>query len=62
MAEQLANIKLSKVGTVKSGEAPKKKQPVSHNDLLRQQIMLRFQRLKMHEEKNEDEEEENEDD
>ena len=59
--EELANVKLRKVGTVKSGELKKKPQPVSHQDLLRQQIMLRFQKLKLHEEKNEEEEEENED-
>ena len=62
MAEQLATIKLKKVGTYKSKQPPKKKQNVNHNDLLKQQIMLRFQRLKMHEEKNDEEEEENEDD
>ena len=61
MAEQLATIKLKKVGTYKSKQPPKK-QNVNHNDLLKQQIMLRFQRLKMHEEKNDEEEEENEDD
>ena len=62
MAEQLATIKLKKVGTYKSKEPPKKKQTVNHNDLLKQQIMLRFQKLKLHEEKNDEEEEENEDD
>ena len=62
MAEQLATIKLKKVGTYKSKPPPKKNQTVNHNDLLKQQIMLRFQKLRMHEEKNDEEEEENEDD
>ena len=61
MAEQLATIKLKKVGTYKS-KPPPKKQAANHNDLLKQQIMLRFQKLRIHEEKNDDEEEENEDD
>ena len=62
MAEQLATIKLKKAGTYKSKQPPKKKQNVHAIDLLKQQIMLRFQTLKMNEEKNDEEEEENEDD
>ena len=61
MAEQLATIKLKKVGTVKAKEVPKKPKVVNHNDLLKQQILLRFKNLRLHEEEN-DEEEENEDD
>ena len=65
LAEELANIKskgLKGIGTIKVKEVPQKKAPVvNHNDLLRQQIMLRFQKLKQHEDKN-NEEEEDEDD
>ena len=61
MAEQLATIKLKKVGTVKAKEVNPKKPPVvNHFDLLRQQIMIRNQRLNQHEEKNEEDEEEDE--
>ena len=61
MAEQLATIKLKKVGTVKAKEVNPKKPPVvNHFDLLRQQIMMRFQKLKQHEDKNEEDEEEEE--
>ena len=61
MAEELAMIKLKKVGTLKTPEiaqAQKQKPTMSHNDLLRQQILLRFNKLRMHEKKNDDEEEE----
>ena len=61
MAEQLATIKLKKVGTVKAKEVEQKPKVVNHNDLLKQQILLRFKNLRLHEEEN-DEEEENEDD
>ena len=62
MAEQLASVKLKKVGTVKAKEVEQEKKPISHNDLLKQQILLRFKNLRMHEEKDDDDEEENEDD
>lgn len=60
MAEQLANVKLKKVGQTKVKQAPKKQ---SNNlvDLLKQQINLRFQHLRMHDEKEEDNEEDEED-
>ena len=57
MADQIANFKFKKKGEVKTKEAPKPK-PVSHNDLLKQQILLRFKNLKMHEDKNDDSSEE----
>ena len=61
MAEEIANFKFKKKGAVKTKEAPKPK-PVSGNDLLKQQILLRFKNLRKHEEKNDsDEEEESED-
>ena len=61
MAEQLASVKLKKVGETKVKEPPK---PKSTNlmDLLKQQINLRFQNLRLHEDKNNDEGEENEED
>ena len=60
MADQLASVKLKKVGETKVKEPPK---PKSTNlmDLLKQQIDLRFKNLRMHEDKN-DEGEENEED
>ena len=61
MAEQLATIKLKKVGTVKAKEVEKKKPISNPNDLLKQQIMLRFQQLNQHAEKNDDEEDEDDD-
>ena len=62
MAEEIANFKFKKKWEIKAKEAPKPK-PMSSNDLLKQQILLRFKNLRMHEEKNEsDEEEESEDD
>ena len=62
MAEEIANFKFKKKWEIKVKEAPKPK-PMSSNDLLKQQILLRFKNLRMHEEKNEsDEEEESEDD
>ena len=54
MAEQLASVKLKKVGTVKAKEVEQEKKPISHNDLLKQQILLRFKNLRMHEEKDDD--------
>ena len=56
LADQLATIKLKKVGTVKAKEIPKKPQAIIQNDLLKQQILLRFQNLRMHEDKDEEEE------
>ena len=61
MAEQLASIKLKKVGTVEVKEVPKNKAPIANNgDLLRQQIKLRFEQLRQHEDKNDEEEEDDE--
>ena len=51
MAEQIANFKFKKKSKVKTNEAPKPK-PLSPNDLLKHQIMLRFKNLKMDIEKN----------
>lgn len=64
MAEQLAMVKLKKVGTVKAKEVEEPKKPVNHNDLLKQQILLRFKNLRMHEKENEnnDSDSEEEDD
>lgn len=61
MAQQLANVKLKKVGQTKVKEAPKK-QSTNLVDLLKQQINLRFQHLRMHDEKEEDGEEDDEED
>jgi hypothetical protein len=64
MAEQLAMVKLKKVGTVKAKEVEEPKKPINHNDLLKQQILLRFKNLRMHEKENEnnDSDSEEEDD
>ena len=62
MADEIANFKFKKKGAVKTKEIPKPK-PVSGNDLLKQQILLRFKNLRMHEDKNDsDEEEDSEED
>ena len=59
MAEQIANFKFKKKGEIKTKEPPKPK-PMSHNDLLKQQILLRFKNLRMHEKNNESDEEDEE--
>ena len=39
---------------------PPKPKPMSHNDLLKEQILLRFKNLRMHEKNNESDEEDEE--
>ena len=59
MADEIANFKFKKKGEIKMKEPPKPK-PMSHNDLLKEQILLRFKNLRMHEKNNESDEEDEE--